>query len=79
MATDKVVMFRPYPLRVGQKIRIEGGPRGGDWEVVEVSGGKVTLRCPISQRQFEWDRFCYFVDEREGLPWPQEASLEAGA
>jgi hypothetical protein len=72
MATDKVVMFRPYPLRVGQKIRIEGGLRGGDWEVVQVSRGKVKLRCPISHRQFEWDRFCYFVEEREGVQWPQE-------
>ena len=26
--TDKMAMFRPYPLRVGQKIHIEGGPRG---------------------------------------------------
>lgn len=73
MATDKVVMFRPYPFRVGQKIHIEGGPRGGDWEVVETRRRKVTLRCPVSQRRFEWDRFCYFVEEREGVPWPREA------
>jgi len=73
MEADKVVMFRPYPFRVGQKIHIDGGPRGGDWEVVEVSRRKVALRCPISQRRFEWDRFCYFVEEREGVPWPQEA------
>jgi len=72
VATDKVAMFRPYPLRVGQKIHIEGGPRGGDWEIVQVGERKVTLRCPISQRRFEWDRFCYFIEEREGVQWPQE-------
>ena len=70
--TDKMAMFRPYPLRVGQKIHIEGGPRGGDWEIVQVGERKVTLRCPISQRRFEWDRFCYFIEEREGVQWPQE-------
>ena len=32
MATYKVAMFRPYPLGVGQKIRIDGGPRRGDWK-----------------------------------------------
>jgi len=72
VVTDKVVTFRPYPFRVGQKIYIEGGPRGGDWEVVRVSEGKVELRCPVSQRQVEWDRFCYFVEEREGAHWPQK-------
>ncbi len=72
MATDNVVMFRPYPFRVGQKIHIEGGPRGGDWEVIETRRRKVTLRCPVSQRRFEWNRFCYFVEEREGVEWPQE-------
>ena len=59
-------------LRVGQKIHIEGGPRGGDWEIVQVGERKVTLRCPISQRRFEWDRFCYFIEEREGVQWPRE-------
>lgn len=28
------------------------------------------LRCPISQREFEWDRFCYFVEEKNGVEWP---------
>lgn len=72
MSTLKVVLFRPYPFRVGQKIRIEGGPRVGDWEVVHSTERKVKLRCPISKREFEWDRFCYFVEEREGVKWPRE-------
>ncbi|MDY6988644.1 MAG: hypothetical protein SWQ30_11380 [Thermodesulfobacteriota bacterium] len=70
MAADKVVVFRPYPFETGQKITIDGGPRGGDWEVVGVGDQKVKLRCPVSQREFEWDRFCYFVEEQKGVEWP---------
>jgi hypothetical protein len=71
MATDAVIAFRPYPLQVGQKICIDGGPRSGDWEVIGVSERKVKLRCPVSAREVEWDRFCYFVEERESVEWPQ--------
>jgi hypothetical protein len=76
MATHKVVEFRPYPFKVGEKIHIDGGPRQGDWEVIDVGERKVKLRCPVSQREFDWDRFCYFVDEREGVQWPRETSQE---
>ena len=69
MTMQRVAVFRPYPFQVGQKIRIDGGTRNGDWEVVGVGDRKVRLRCPLSRREFEWDRFCYLVDEREG-PWP---------
>lgn len=72
MAADKVLVFRPYPFQTGQKIHIEGGPRRGDWEVVSVSNQKVKLRCPISQREFEWDRFCYSVEEQNGIAWPRQ-------
>ena len=72
MAKETVVVFRHYPFRSGQKIRIEGGLRSGDWEVMSVSAGKVTLRCPISGRQFQWDRFCYFAKEPHGVEWPQK-------
>ena len=65
-------MFRPYPFHVGQKIHIEGGPRKGDWEVIGLTERKVKLRCPVSLRELEWDRFCYFVDEIEGVQWPQK-------
>ncbi len=65
-----VTMFRPYPFEVGQKIFIEDGPRRGDWEVIGVSDRKVTLRCPISKREFEWNRFCYFSETRHEEPWP---------
>jgi hypothetical protein len=71
MAGHEVTMFRPYPFEPGQKIRIEGGPRAGDWEVTGVSDRTVTLRCPLSGRQFEWKRFCYRVEKLADAEWPQ--------
>jgi len=72
METHTVVIFRPYEFRVGQKLHIGGGPRRGDWEVIGISDHKVKLRCPVSLREFEWNRFCYFVDERSGVEWPKK-------
>ena len=66
-----VTLFEPYPFKVGQKIRIEGGKRQGDWEVVAIGDAKVKLRCPISNREFEWVRFCYQVKEHKDAVWPQ--------
>jgi hypothetical protein len=66
---DTVTFFEPYPFVEGQKIRIEGGPRAGDWLVVALTERQVTLPCPISGREFEWDRFCYLVADREAV-WP---------
>ena len=63
------LVFRPFPLVVGQKIYIESGKRRGDWEVIGLSDRKVNLRCPFSGREVEWDRFCFFVEERRGN-WP---------
>jgi len=70
MDKHNVTIFRPYPFKAGQKIYIEDGPRRGDWEVVGVSERKLKLRCPISNREFEWNRFCYFVEEADNSPWP---------
>lgn len=72
MEANKVTIFKPYPFELGQKITIAGGPRNGDWEVIGLSERKVKLRCPISSREFEWNRFCYFAEERDGVRWPQE-------
>ena len=72
MEKHDVIIFRPYPFKAGQKIHIDGGPRNGDWEVLEVKDRKVKLRCPVSFREFEWNRFCYFVEKRSGIDWPQE-------
>ncbi len=66
---QQFLVFQPYPLQVGQQIFIESGPRRGDWEVIGLSDRKVRLRCPFSGREVEWDRFCYLVEERQGL-WP---------
>ena len=71
MEKETVTIFRPYDFAVGQKIYIENGPRKGDWEVVGMTDRKVTLQCPISLRKFEWNRFCYFVEERKGAEWPR--------
>jgi len=70
MAEYKVTLFRLYPFEVGQKIHIENGPRKGDWEVIGVNDRKVKLRCPVSGREFEWDKFCYFAGERN-TRWPK--------
>ena len=70
MDKHNVIIFRRYPFEVGQKIYIEDGPRRGDWEVVGVSDRKLKLRCPISKREFEWNRFCYFMAESDNTPWP---------
>ena len=72
MAKHKVTIFKPYPFQVGQKIRIEGSARGGDWEVADVTERKVTLRCPISNKEYIWDRFCYLAEEKDDASWPTE-------
>ena len=70
METHDVTVFKSYPFKVGQKINIQDGPRKGDWEVVTVTDRKVTLHCPFSHRELEWNRFCYVVDEQTGVQWP---------
>ncbi|MFO7559508.1 MAG: hypothetical protein R6X10_11815 [Desulfobacterales bacterium] len=72
MAKHDVARFKPYPFKTGQKIHIDDGPRRGDWEVIGTSESKVKLRCPISFREFEWNRFCYFVKEHHDMEWPQQ-------
>lgn len=67
-----VAVFKPYPFSVGQKIRIENSRRAGDWEVAAISEHTVTLRCPISKKEFEWKKFCYLLDEETNSSWPQK-------
>jgi hypothetical protein len=71
MNQHTVTIFEPYDFKPGQKIRIDGGKRNGDWEVIAVDDAKVTLRCPISGREFQWARFCYSVEVRDTETWPQ--------
>jgi len=67
---QRVVFFRPYPSQVGDKIFIQGGPWGGDWEIIEVGDRKIKLKCPFSHKEIERDRFFYFVEVRDEEPWP---------
>lgn len=70
MEKYKVTIFKPYPFQEGQKIHIESGARKGDWEVIGVTDRKVKLKCPVSFRELEWNRFCYFAEDREEVEWP---------
>ena len=72
MTKQKVTIFKLYPFEVGQKIRIEGSRREGDWEVIDITERKVTLRCPLSNKEYTWDLFCYFTEEKDDAPWPME-------
>jgi hypothetical protein len=66
----RVSFFKPFDFEKGQRINITSGPRKGDWEVIDVSKRKVRLKCPISHKEFEWNRFCYLVDEKKVNQWP---------
>jgi hypothetical protein len=66
-----VAVFKPYTFEIGQKIRIENSRRAGDWEIAAVGEHTVTLRCPISHKEFEWNKFCYHVAEEKNVTWPR--------
>ena len=66
-----VTVFRPYPFYLGQKIRIEDSRRSGDWEIAAIGEHTITLRCPVSKREFEWAKFCYLVEEEKDVTWPR--------
>ena len=70
MGKHQVAFFQPYEFSIGQKIHIESGPRRGDWEVIGMTDTKITLKCPVSHREFAWNRFCYLVEERQIKEWP---------
>jgi hypothetical protein len=65
----KVTVFKPCPLKPGQKIRIEGSALKGDWEIIKVSDFKITIRCPITGKELTKDRFFMFSQEKE-QDWP---------
>jgi hypothetical protein len=69
-----VAVFSPFDFKKGQKINISSGPRKGDWEVVHATDKKVKLRCPFSLKEFEWDHFCYHVEDYKVSQWPQPDS-----
>jgi hypothetical protein len=69
--THEVTFFKPYPLKEGQKIRLDGSPLKGDWEIVKITDFKVTLKCPISKKELVKDRFFFFTHKKEDQ-WPEE-------
>jgi hypothetical protein len=66
-----VTVFRPFPFKVGQKIRIEETRRKGDWNIAAINEHTITLKCPISGKEFEWTKFCYMTEEERGVKWPR--------
>ena len=70
-ADTQITVFKPYPFEAGEKIYIEDGPRRGDWLVVDVTDKKVRLKCPVSSKEFQWNRFCYHTEIRTVTQWPQ--------
>ena len=72
MSKHNVAVFKPYPFQTGQKINISDGPRKGDWEVVGTTERKVKLKCPISKKEFEWDMFCFNVEDLANVDWPSD-------
>jgi hypothetical protein len=68
---SSVTVFTPYPFTMNEKINISQGSRHGDWIVVGLDEKKVTLRCPVSGKEFCWEHFCYLVETRV-QEWPEE-------
>lgn len=66
-----VLVFKQYPFAVGDKIRIEDGRRRGDWQVAAIKEHALVLRCPLSKKEFSWNKFCYLAGKEEGGVWPQ--------
>ncbi len=71
MDNCNVTIFKAYPFSVGEKIRIDGGVRSGDWEIIDISEKKIKLRCPVSFKELEVDRFCYHLETLEDAEWPK--------
>lgn len=67
-----VTVFTSYSFKVGQKIRLEKTRRKGDWEIVAINEHTITLKCPISKKEYEWTKFCYVVEEEKDVEWPRK-------
>jgi len=50
-----MLIFQPALLKIGPKKH---------FSTPLVSEKKAGLRCPISGVEVNWDRFCYFVEEK---------------
>lgn len=72
MTEQQVIVFKEYPLAVGQKIHLEDGFRRGDWLVTGVTDKKIQLRCPVSGRNVEWERTLCFAGTATRRQWPAD-------
>jgi len=41
----------------------------GDWEIIDLTPLKVTLRCPVSGKELTKDRMFFFTQEKKAQ-WP---------
>ena len=71
MTEQKVIIFKEYPLEVGQKIHVKGGSRRGDWLVIGMTDKKIKLQCPVSAREVEWEKIFGFVELSTRAEWPE--------
>ena len=55
MGKDPVV-FKLYPFTVGQRIIRQRGDKMEDWDVIEVTDDKVTVKCPFHGDILTWKR-----------------------
>ncbi len=67
----KVSFFKTCPLEKGQKIRIRDSRLAGDWEIIDFTPLKVTLRCPVSGKELIKDRMLFFTHQ-EHTQWPEK-------
>ena len=70
MTEQQVIVFKEYPLVVGQKIHLEDGFRRGDWLVTGVTDKTIQLRCPVSGREVVWERTFCFAGVSTLAKWP---------
>ena len=70
MTEEEVIVFKEYPLAVGQRIHLDGGFRRGDWLVIGMTDKKIHLRCPVSGREVEWERIFCFAGVSGPAEWP---------
>jgi len=54
-------IFKPYPFRVGEKIKRLRKGKMEDWEVAQVDEETVTVQCPIHGDVITWKRSHYWV------------------
>ena len=70
MASHEVLVFKEFPLEIGQKIHIADGFRHGDWLVTGSSERKIQLRCPVSGKEIVCEKTFFFAEKKLQGKWP---------